>query len=262
MVKKVHSRYTQLCQKISWQRPFESSGWSCRSAPTAPFHFFKLPTELRLDILRYLLISEDPNGYVTTSALRALRHASSQLAREAKDVYWSENIFKFHQYDAGPDLEHCYFSRWLHRTSKDCVSKVRQISIRSPTIVTIFGPFRGHDSASVSSTIVYNLDLRAINIGQTVSIGYSTSHRGLLRYYPYIASYLDLSRVAQALFMGSGQVCITKRALMAFYIALSMRRSSAVFADVIHEGEAVHRSRVISTLVSSSTTIGDYEDVW
>jgi hypothetical protein len=255
MAQTARGKRMQFHQKRSWQRPFELLGWSSRLALKSSFPFLKLPTELRFDVLRYLLISEDPNGHVTTSALRTLRHASHQLAREAEDIYWSENVFRFRLHDAGADSRHCYFSKWLRDIPKDCVMKVRQISIRSPTRVTLFGPYHGHDYALASSTIVYNLDLTAINSGRTVCIC-------ILGNYPYVASWLDLSRVANALFLVSGQVRVTKRALMAFHVASSMQRSSAIFIDILHEGDKERRSHIIATLVSCSPSICDYEDGW
>lgn len=252
----------QFHRKRSWQRSFELLGWSSRSALKSSSPFLKLPTELRFDVLRYLLISEDPNGHVTTSALRTLRHASHQLAREAEDIYWSENVFRFRRHDAGADSTHCCFGKWLRDIPKDCVMKVRQISIRSPTRVTLFGSYHGHDYALASSTIVYNLDLTAINSGRTVSIYYSPSRRGILRNYPYVASWLDLSRVANALFLVSGQIRVTKRALMAFHIASSIQRSSAIFVDILHEGDKERRSRIIANIVSCSPSVGEYDDEW
>jgi hypothetical protein len=262
MAQTARGKRMQFHQKRSWQRPFELLGWSSRLALESSFPFFKLPTELRFDVLRYLLMSEDPDGYVTASALRTLRHASHQLAREAEDIYWSENVFRFRRHDAGADSRHCYFGKWLRDIPKDCVMKVRQISIRSPTRVTLFGPYHGHDYALASSTIVYNLDLTAINSERSVSICYSPSHRGILGNYPYVASWLDLSRVAHALFLVSGQIRVTKRALMAFHIASSMQRSSAIFNDILHEGDQERRSRIIASLVSCSPSIGEYEDGW
>jgi hypothetical protein len=237
MAQTARGKRMQFHQKRSWQRPFGLLGWSSRLALKSSFPFLKLPTELRFDVLRYLLISGDPNGHVTTSALRTLRHASHQLAREAEDIYWSENVFRFRRHDAGADSRHCYFSKWLRDIPKDCVMKVRQISIRSPTRVTLFSPYHGNDYALASSTIVYNLDLTAIDSGRTVCICYSPSHRGTLGNYPYVAFWLDMSRVANALFLVSGQIRVTKRALMAFHVASSMQRSSAIFIDILHEGD-------------------------
>lgn len=260
MAQTTRGKCMQFCHKRSWQRPFDLLGWSSRLALVSSFPFLKLPTELRFDVLRYLLISEDPNGHVTTSALRTLRHASHQLAREAEDIYWSENVFRFRQHDAGADPAHCYFGKWVRDIPKDCVMKVRQISLRCPTRVTFFSPYHGHDYASASSTIVYNLDLTVINSGRAVNICYSPSHHGILGNYPYVASWLDLSRVAHALFLVSGQVCVTKRALMAFHIASSVPRSSAIFIDILHEGDKERRSRIIAALASCSPSIGEHED--
>jgi hypothetical protein len=246
----------QLHEKWTWQR------WPCLRAPKSSFQFLKLPTELRLDIFRHLLISEDPDGCATTRTLLTLRHTSNRLAREAEDVYWSENVFKFRRYHPDPGLGHYYFCKWLRNVPLDCVDKIRRISISSPTQATLYGPYHGHDYALATSTVAYNLNLTVIGNEQIVRVDYSPSHREVLRNYPYVASCCDLSGVARALFLRTGQICVTKQALVAFYLASSMPRSSAVFVDVLYEDEEVQRSRIIASLAFLSPPIDEYEDLW
>ena len=258
MAKILHGERMRLRKSRSWQRSSELLRWPCRSEPSSPF--LKLPTELRLEIFRYLLISEDPHDLRAMRTLCKLRNVSNQLAREAEDIYWSENIFRFHQYDAGPDLGCCHYTKWLRGIPKGCVTKVRKVSIGCPTRKTLFGPYHGRDYALASSTVVYNLDLTDVQDGPIVGVRYPSYHQEALGNSLYLVSYLDLSRVAQALFIRSGQICVTKRALMACFSASRMRHSSAVFMDILDEGEQVRRSRMIATLVSCSPSIDEYED--
>lgn len=261
MAKKIRGERMQLRKRRSWPRSSEQLTWTRRLAPEPSSPFLKLPTELRLDIFRYLLISGDPDSWKVTRALCTLRRISNQLAQEAEDIYWSENIFGFHRYDADPGLGHCYFAKWLHGIPRDCVTKVRKVSFRYPTRMTLFGPYHGRDYALASSTIVYNLDLTAIQGRQIVTVCYPSYHQEALGNYPYVVSSLDLSRVAQALFIRSGQTCVTKRALMAFFSASRTRQTSAIFMDILGEGEQVRRSRIIATLASRSPSIDEYEDL-
>lgn len=261
MAKKMRGERMQLIERRSWQRSSDQLTWTRGLAPQPPSPFLKLPTELRLEIFRCLLISENPDNRMVTRALCTLRHISDQLAQEAEDIYWSENVFGFHQHDADPNLGHCDFAKWLHGIPRCCVTKVRKVSFRYPTRMTLFGPYHGRDYALASSTIVYSLDLSAIQGRQIVGVCYPSYHQEALGIYPYVVSSLDLSRVAQALFIRSGQTCVTKRALMAFFCASRMRHTSAIFMDILGEGEQVRRSRIIATLVSHSPSIDEYDDL-
>jgi hypothetical protein len=107
--------------------------------------------------------------------------------------------------------------------------------------------------------MVYNADPTVVNRGRILGIGYSPFHWGALRNYLYVASYLDLSRVALALLLVPGRVCITKSALMAFLIALSMQGSSAVSIDISHEGGEERLARVPATIVPFSSPLEEYE---
>jgi hypothetical protein len=49
---------------------------------------------------------------------------------------------------------------------------------------------------------------------------------------------------------------------MAFRIASSIQRSSAIFVDILHEGDKERRSRIVATIVSCSPSVGEYEDGW
>jgi hypothetical protein len=110
--------------------------------------------------------------------------------------------------------------------------------------------------------MVYNLDLTIVDNEQIVRVYYSPSHREVLGNYPHAASYLDLFRVAQALFLEADQIFVAKRALITFYLASSMPRSSAIFVDVLCDGEKVRRSLVIASLALRSPTTDEYEDLW